>query len=271
MKRSVMVLGHRGMLGAVVRSYFCKLGYRVDTSDNRFSGEAEDPLVNDVIASQAEVVINCAGVLPRSPSANRNLFVVNTLLPLRLALALGRGRRLVHASTDGVFNAEQGGHSVADEPDADDSYGASKRAGELARHLGTVTIVRSSIVDITSGVLGWLAAQSGTVPGYTNHVWNGVTTLEWAIWCEEFIEREMHLIPSIAHLSCMEPISKFDLLCAAVQAFRLPAVVVPEVSAAPRDQTLVPTHRRPPILEQLVELRSWDRAPLPRANCPSGQ
>ncbi|MBF6606033.1 MAG: sugar nucleotide-binding protein [Chloroflexi bacterium] len=256
---AVFVVGHRGMLGTAVRRYLDELGHRVLTTDLRFTGGATDPLIEQVERSDAEVIVNCAGVLSSNAATEAEMLVSNALLPLQLGARLGEGRLFIHASTDGVFSGERGRYSVDDRPDATDTYGLSKHLGELVIHLAHTVVIRTSIVGAGGGLLRWLLEQRSDVPGYTDHFWNGVTTVEWARVCAEMIERRRSQAPGIVHLTSRQPISKFELLDAAARIFGSPVRVLPVTSGRPVNRVLVPTIERGRITQQLAALRRWER------------
>ena len=237
------------MLGSVVARYLGSAGHAVRTSETRFSPD-DGLLLREIATAQAEVVVNCAAVLPAKASSPTEMFLVNSLLPQLLAAQLAPSQMLVHASTDGVFTGDNGPYAADARPDAQDAYGLSKRLGELAGP-GRILCIRSSIVDAEGGLLAWLRLQQGQVDGYTNHMWNGVTALEWARACGELMASP----PSspIAHLTCSEPVSKYELLQAAAAAFAWPARVEPVCAPTALNRALVPTHRRAPIRELLLQ------------------
>ena len=93
----------------------------------------------------------------------------------------------MHASSDGVFRPDVGDRNAVEPGDATDDYGASKCAGERAVLDAGGLVIRCSIVGPEvlepQSLLGWLLRQEGEIRGFTNHLWNGITTLEWARVC----------------------------------------------------------------------------------------
>ena len=250
----IFVVGHHGMLGRDVTRWLREQGHKVVTTEARFGALDNDPLIAQVQASACSVVVNCAAGLPGRTSAHSQ-WLVNGLLPIRLASSLSMDQILIHASTDGVFSGASGPYRAEDPPDAVDTYGWSKRTGELAVHLPGVVVIRTSIIGTSAGLLGWLLDQVGDVGGYANHLWSGVTTLEWARCCEDII-RTADRQSRIEHLSS-PTVSKFELLEAAVRAFQL-AVTVRKVAAdVAIDRTLVPTIAANIIDKQLYDLQEW--------------
>lgn len=257
MTATVLVLGHRGMLGHVVARHLAERGFRVTTIASRFDAGREVEFLADVAAAGASAVVNCIGVRASRDFA-ADLFRVNALLPQLLA-AGGRERLLVHASTDGVFAPSGGPFPVSRPPDATDAYGLSKRLGELCVEVGRSVVLRTSLVgperETSRSLLGWLSSQRGEVPGYTDQLWNGITTLSWAKLCERALRGEL---PEGVHQpAAATAVTKHELVATLVKAFGFELSVRAVESGGAVDRRLVPTVSMPPIREQLDELRSW--------------
>ena len=246
----VFVLGHRGMLGQTVARYLAEQGYDIVTSDRRYTGMPDDPLIEALRSSSARVIVNCIGVLGPDPM----LMAVDALLPWEVA---GLGRLVIHPSTDCVFRGDRGWYSVEDPPDAIATggrgfYGLAKRMGEV--HASNVVILRASIMAPSGGTLGWFLSQSGPIDGWTDHRWNGITTLAWARLAADAIEGRIE--PGLHQPTTTETITKYDLLRLFGRVFDHPIEVRP-VSTEPCDRSLEPTIAMPPIRDQLVALREW--------------
>lgn len=253
------MVGHRGMLGRVVRRYLADRGHIVGTTELRFAGGAGDPLVEAVSRSGARVVINCAGALPSRISVIDELIRSNVLLPQQLGASLQDGQLLIHASSDGVYDGRRGSYDRDEAPNASDTYGISKRLGELARFLAPTIVIRTSIVGSGGSLLRWLMEQDGDVDGYTNHIWNGITTLEWARVCADLIDRAGSAPTGIEHVTSNQPVSKFELLETAAQVYGLGVNVRPTEDGQRIDRALIPTIALAPIRAQLEHLRDWER------------
>lgn len=260
-RESVFVLGHRGMLGHVVARLLAEEDFQVITSEARYSGAPDDALVRDCVASAAETVINCLGT-----RTGERLHLVNGLFPQHLALALGTARRLVHASSDGVFSGARGPYAVDAPADAFDPYGVSKRLGELSCALGSngasVVVMRTSIVGPElsrppRSLLGWFLTQSGDVNGYEDQLWSGVTTLEWARHAVRAVRGDPALNPGTHQLAPAEGVTKCRLLELFAETFGGSACVHPTRSGKVLDRRLLPTTICARIEDQLRELLEW--------------
>ena len=132
---------------------------------------------------QAQVVLNCIGIIKQSKAASDPLpsIAINSLLPHQLAqMAAARGARLIHFSTDCVFSGRRGNYVEDDEPDPVDLYGRSKLLGEVAAP--NALTLRTSIVGRELrghlGLIDWFLSQrGGRINGYVRALYSGLTTL----------------------------------------------------------------------------------------------
>ncbi|SRR5579883_169901 len=262
--RRMFVLGHRGMLGHVVARYAAEMGWTVLTSEARYEGRARDPLIEDVRASGATAVINCLGLTKQRSDDRAALMMTNAVFPVQLAMRLDATQYLVHASTDCVFAGTRGQYRIDDRCDAADAYGLSKALGEGIARVPNVTVLRVSVVGPDQaggrGLLAWFLRQprDRPIPGYVNHRWNGVTTLEWATIAVGYAAAFAAgwPVPRLTQPGT-ESGSKFDLLCAFRDALARDRCVAATQGSEAVDRTLVPTDRRAPIREQLARLAAW--------------
>ncbi len=196
MKRKIIVLGSKGMLGQMVNSFFRKKGYDIITFDKRFDEESIQTYVQELNDLEASVVINCIGRIKQKSDSAYELFMSNTLFPLELARSLKLEHLLIHPSTDCVFD----GNTITpyfsfQKHTAQDVYGISKSMGETAVMARPHSLVfRVSIIGpdkySNKGLLSWFLNNkpSSELYGYTNHFWNGITTLEWSEKLHYFLQ-----------------------------------------------------------------------------------
>jgi len=170
------------------------------------------------------VVVNCVGIVKQRPEAQQPLeaIALNALFPHQVAGLIGAwGGRLVHFSTDCVFRGDGGPYLEHDMPDADDLYGKTKALGEISDRENTLTI-RTSIIGREIGgkrsLLEWFLSHSqGSVRGFRQHLYSGVTTNYLADVVLELIRSFPHLRG--LHQIASEPISKYQLLLHAARVF----------------------------------------------------
>jgi len=163
-----------------------------------------------------DVVINCIGIIKQlRESEDRLLSVwINSLLPHQIYhICQRRGTRLIHVSTDCVFSGQRGNYREDDPSDAEDIYGKTKYLGEVAGE-GALTIRTSLIgreISTSNGLVEWfLSNREASVNGFTNVIFSGFPTLQFASIISEIIAEHWDL-SGIYHVSS-EPISKFKLL-----------------------------------------------------------
>jgi dTDP-4-dehydrorhamnose reductase len=247
------------MLGHVVVRYLGERGFVVATTEARFSHSDPTPFAEALASLTFDDIANCVG---RKRGSEEELFEANAELPRWLVTRYQTGL-LVHASSDGVFSGRQGPYALEATPDAEDPYGRSKRAAEAALRGRRAVVLRCSIVGPELGratsLLSWLITQAESVTGYTDHLWNGITTLAWAKLCAAALERR--LSPGLHQPACTTAVSKAELLTAVAKQFAATVSIDLSTSGHRVDRRLVPTFDAGPIEEQLRELADWYPSP----------
>lgn len=260
-KVRVFVLGHRGMLGHVVTQLLRAQDCEVITSEIRYTGVAQDPLLQAVRESGCDWVINAIGLIWQKSTDEGRLFLLNSILPIHLVQELAPNQRLIHASTDCVFSGKRGNYLAEEKRDADEVYGLSKGFGEHVALDERALVMRVSIIgpDLGqgSGLLGWFFQQRGTIRGFTNHFWNGITTLEWAKAAWEIISGNSPRSRGLIQLGTSESNSKYDLLVMCNEIWSRDLVIEPVAPLSAINRTLKPEWVRSDIQQQLSELKAW--------------
>lgn len=179
-----------------------------------------------------DAVINCVGIIKQRPAAYDAVpsITINSLLPYRLAAKLDEwGGRLVHVSTDCVFDGSRGSYTELDRTDAPDLYGRTKALGEVTSP-NSVTL-RTSIIGRElrehRSLLDWFLSQNGRkVAGYRRAWWSGVTTNHLADLISLLIEQH----PELSGLFQVSSgrMSKYDLLQLIREAFALDIEIEPD-------------------------------------------
>jgi dTDP-4-dehydrorhamnose reductase len=231
-----------------------------------------DDLIRDVAPA---AVINCVGIVKQLPTAHdRRLSVaINAYLPHRLAAIAGEiGARMIHFSTDCVFDGEAGAYTEASAPNATDLYGQSKMLGETGAADTAALTIRSSIIGrelegSSHGLIEWFLAQRGrSIRGFSNALYSGFTTMEMARIVQLVLDHpEVHGLRQIASA----PIDKFALLQLAREAFEL-EVDIARDEAFRCDRSLVmhafsaETGYSPPSWEAMIAELAADPTPYDR-------
>lgn len=262
---NLLILGAQGMLGQMACRYFSgKAGVTVTALNMRYEVSNHNEFIEHINAHVPDVVLNCIGLIKQHRPAAKALYDINARLPGCLAAGLHSGIVLVHPSTDCIFNGIQAGmYGSAQAPDAEDDYGISKSMGELAVALRPRTLlIRTSIIGPDErhnglGLMAWFMRQArGTrVNGYTNHLWNGITTLEWCKIVESLLEETRNFEHArVVQPGLIQPVSKYELLDRMNSIFDRGVDVYPHEDAHCVNRSLLPNLAAPPIEQQLQEL-----------------
>ena len=131
----IWLIGNRGMLGSEVAALLEKSGMPHIASDKEV--DIADPRQLELFASDRQIawIINCSAytAVDKAEDEPELAFRVNAAGTRNIAeLARARGAKLIHISTDYVFDgAKPGPYVESDAPNPLGAYGASKYQGEL--------------------------------------------------------------------------------------------------------------------------------------------
>ena len=231
----VLILGANGMLGKMVSLYFASLNYfeliltaKNESSflSNQLGNDYEifdvlnDDFQNFAKNIKPDVIINCIGRIKPTIDESDNISIsetinINSFFPMEIQkYSVDNNSRYFQIGTDCVFSGEDGNYDELNISDANDLYGKSKIAGEILGN--NKSVVRSSIIGPEQGpgrsLLNWfLKNESHALSGYKNHLWNGVTTLNFAKVINGLIQNESNLF-KLQHLIPANTVTKSELL-----------------------------------------------------------
>lgn len=226
---NILVLGSNGMLGYGVSEYFLRGGYNVIKSAKAdFDVLKSDISALEPIVKNSDVVINCIGVIKPMIDKYTPLEVlkINGIFPRNLALLCNsQNTPLIHVTTDCAYTGKKGSYNENDIYDAEDPYGISKNCGDISDCM----TLRTSFIGPENGrgrsLLEWVFAQKGkTISGYTNHRWNGVSTVNFARIAEK-IMRDGLYEKGIFHIFSADTVTKFELVSIFNEVFSLSMTV----------------------------------------------
>lgn len=274
----VLVLGAGGMLGSMLARVLsddpaldvtttARGGDSVALGHRPFdaSADALGPLLD---SDGYEWVINAIGVIKprideRVAGSTENAIAINALFPHRLAAAAAaRSQRVIQIATDCVYAGTLGPYDESAPHDPVDVYGKTKSLGEVPAD--NVTHLRCSIIgpetSTASSLLAWIlsAERGGELRGFTNHLWNGVTTLQFARLCHALVtgadaSRAQHVVPG-------DSVSKADLVQLVLSAFgRDDVTVLPGPAPQAIDRRL--GTKNPEANEALWRAAAYERPP----------
>jgi dTDP-4-dehydrorhamnose reductase len=178
-----------------------------------------------------DFVLNCIGITKRREKANdlQASISLNSLFPHKLAQwGSDNNAQIITFSTDCVFDGQTGNYNEDSPTMGVDIYGKTKALGEIKT--GDALTLRSSFIgpELSHGseLLEWFLAQSGSVKGFRNAVYSGLTTLELC----RVVERILLDYPRAKGLYNVssDPITKFDLLGLIKRKFGLGVEIMPE-------------------------------------------
>lgn len=219
--KKILIVGSKGMAGHIIRQHLIE-SHAYDVIDiSRDSGSFKSTysfdltdlrqLENVLVVEKPDLVVNCVGILNQAAESNpeKSIFI-NSFIPHYLS---GRCKRLIHISTDCVFNGSRGNYIENDPKDGYGFYAESKSLGEVT--YGPHLTIRTSIIgpelkSSGSGLLHWFFNQTGQIKGYSNALWSGVTTLQLAKFVKDLVDKPE--ITGLIHYTNINKISKLDLL-----------------------------------------------------------
>lgn len=237
---SFLVTGASGLLGLNFALAVDGKDHQVTGVDNRnplgwvnFKTRQADLTEKGVIDRlleefQPDVILHCAAMAnvddceKRPADAER----INAVLPGELASAAKKHDvKLVHISTDAVFDGQQGNYSENDEPNPLSVYARTKRDGELS-----VLNLNSEVLVARVNFYGWsisgtrsLAeffvnnlAAGKTVNGFTDVHFCPMMVLDLAALLVEAVEKDLR---GIFHCVGPQSMSKYDFGVAIARQF----------------------------------------------------
>ena len=297
----VAVLGGSGMLGSMVTDYLARdpgskvaatvrsrelvqrFGDRVPEVEWRLLDVADlDRKAIRAAISDAAWVINAIGLTKPythddNPIEIERAIRINALFPYELGHAAAEsGAQVLQIATDCVYDGVKGRYAESDPHNPLDVYGKTKSLGEAL--LPNVYCLRCSIIGpepkAYAFLLEWFRRQpeNARVSGYTNHQWNGVTTLHFAKLCHGIIIHGIAM-PHLQHVVPSGEVTKCELLqCFAKDYNREDVLITPTEAGIIIDRTLATIsealnrdlwaaagYSRPPSVPEMVaELAGYD-------------
>jgi dTDP-4-dehydrorhamnose reductase len=169
---------------------------------------------------QYDYIINCVGkIKPYLKNEDYKEIVeaveVNIRFPHKLAAHFcDHGVKILQIATDCAFSTK-GPYNEKSIQNPEDVYGKTKSLGEVK--YPNFYNLRCSIIgkefEQKLSLFEWFLSQpeGSNVNGFTNHFWNGVTTLQFARICQNIIDKKIEL-PNLIHVVPKNSVSKYGLL-----------------------------------------------------------
>lgn len=224
---NILILGANGMAGYGI------LGILKKSNKYNVYGTTRNKIISDNIITNVDAddlskiesiiddlrincIINCIGLIKqKSYHTNLDFIRINSIFPHLLANICNKHRaRLIHLSTDCVFDGSVGNYKETDTVSPKDIYSESKYCGEVY-YDNTITI-RTSIIgrEIQStkySLVEWLLNNDAqSIKGYKNVIFSGFPVTVLAHIIKDHIIENTNL-SGLYHIAS-EPITKYDLL-----------------------------------------------------------
>lgn len=246
----IAVFGSNGMAGHTIVKYLRYAGYNVTTVARSNADLICDVEYQQMVASTLlklegyDYIINCIGLLVRDCNSRPDrAAVLNSWWPHHLEQWSSRSKtRIVHISTDCVFDGARGRYLESDMPTETNIYGKSKSLGELDNYKDITfrtSIIGPELKSTGSGLMNWVITGSNqTIPGYIDHWWNGLTTLQLAKCIHSYILNPT--VSGIYHLvDNTVCINKFELVELINRVWKLGKQVNPVPGPKPVNKILI--------------------------------
>lgn len=226
----IVILGASGLIGngvvkalsnnhslKILGTYSKNLFYKEKKIENFFEFDVlKDNKIFDFILNQnPNIVINCLGITKHYQDrfSEKEFMHVNYHFVEQLSkLSQTKNFKLIHISTDCVFNGLDGNYSELDVPNATDIYGKSKIYSEKIYNnnlvLRTSTVGRE--LGTKNGLLEWFLSRNNYCDGYVNAFFSGITNVELGMIIQNHVFPNLQ-INGLFNISA-EKINKYSLL-----------------------------------------------------------
>ena len=281
--KKVLVLGATGMLGHAC-SNVLKRSESIDvivTSRAAKTGhlkfDASLDSVSDLISNvNPDWIVNCIGIIKphideKSTASINQAIRINALFPGEIASATSKP--VIQIATDCVYSGNIGAYPESALHDATDVYGKTKSLGEIPAD--SLKHIRASIIGPEQGrstsLLEWFRNQpkDAKLNGFTDHLWNGVTTHHFGFLAKGIIEND-YLEFNKIHIVPQDIVTKAELLQIFASSYGRSDITINDVESAKTiDRTLATEnpetnstlwklagYETPPTIKQMVEEQS---------------
>lgn len=292
MKKQICILGATGMLGSMVLDVFVKDNDFIVTATARSAKELKGvqkkyPRIKTAILDvefvsvkdlkkalkKPDWIINCIGII--KPYIHDDNFQeierairINSLFPHALAKAAEELKaKVLQIETDCVYSGAKGKYKETDPHDAWDVYGKTKSLGET--YSENVFHLRNSIIgpepSAHVSLLDWFLGQpkNARANGFSNHYWNGITTLHFAKICAGIIKKNLKF-PRLRHVIPKDIVSKERLLKIFSRYFKREDIKIKSVRAPNKVNRTLATEN-PELNQQIWQAAGYVKIPSVQA------
>lgn len=290
-KNSVLILGSSGMLGIEVLKELASnpaikvyathrkrsdlkiikkiVGKKFQSiSWYKFAIDGKYELSLKKIIKKKDFIINCIGLI--KPYINdqdqlsiQNALNINSLFPHVLSKNCSKKTKIFQIATDCVYDGEKGNYSELDSHNARDVYGKSKSLGEVnSKNFYNLrcSIIGKEIKNFKS-LIDWFLSnkKNSKINGFTNHIWNGVTTKYFAKIMGILVTSNLQ-IPNLIHIVPNNKITKYQLLKLLGKKFKRNDLIISKVKTKTKvDRSLSSTNKE--YIIKINRLMGYNRSP----------
>jgi dTDP-4-dehydrorhamnose reductase len=224
----ILVLGANGMLGSMVYFYFKNYtSYNVSGTFNKNKIYSKFKKFNalsfiqgdknhTILVKNYDYIINCIGLIkPDTINNTEQAILINSLFPHYLSKQVSPMTKIIQINTDCVYSGNQNkSYNENSLHDALDTYGKTKSLGEVLEK--NFINIRTSIIGpeptkFHKSLFEWFKNEKGKINGFTNHIWNGVSTYAFSRIVEFIINKKLFHINQF-NISFVKRTNKFTLL-----------------------------------------------------------
>ena len=246
----VLIMGSANIIGQVVGLYFKENGHDVtgyDSKPCKYYNSIQKSLydldcIKETIQSGCyDAVLNFTAVVNQKAEEDKaEASYINCFLPHYLEKITHNTKTvIVHRSTDCIFSGKKGSYSLDDIPDGESFYAKTKAIGELINQKDItirVSLIGPDPDSDGDSLFPWFLRQNGQVNGFTDAIWTGVTTIEFARVIEKLLLQKAH---GLFQCAPDTSISKYELLTVFEKYFPNNRKVIP-ISKNRVDKSLIP-------------------------------
>lgn len=260
----ILILGCNGMAGHMIMKYLLTKNFSVSGINRDQIDFCYKEQIDKLDLNSFDFVLNCVGILVQEANSfPHKALLINSWLPKYLEhLLKDSNTRLVHLSTDCVFDGKKGSYLESDLPNEKNMYGNSKFLGELNNDKDVTlrtSIIGPEIKKEGTGLMHWFMNKSpDVVDGWENAIWNGITTLQLAKCIEQYLKKPYNGLIHVVENKNI--ITKYDLLQKINSIFDLKKTINKVKASKNIDKSLVNSKIKfeiPDYDTQLMELKEF--------------
>jgi len=260
----IFIFGANGMIGKYLTKYFRD---SIPITRERVNALLirKDLFFHQMIMlhpSPNDVIINLMGITNKRTVNVEEFLVVNSIFPRLLADYCEVNKvKMIHISSDCVYSGSEGMYDESILHNDDNIYGISKSVGEPIN----CTVIRTSIIgenkDNSLDLLEWVKRHKDSVlQGWVDHIWNGITCLQFAKVCEKIINDSLFW-NGVRHVYSPQAVTKAELVQIINEVYELNNRVELVDTENYCNRTLTSNYSDiwniPPIREQIIEQKNF--------------